>query len=45
MNNHERESMIEIINLHLKRCTVKKLRTVLLILYELTKGADEEDAA
>ena len=45
MNKHERENMIETINRYLKRCTAKHLRTVLLILYELTKGADEEDAA
>lgn len=45
MNSHERESMIETINRYLKRCTVKHLRTVLLILYELTRSADQEDAA
>lgn len=45
MNNHERENMIETINRYLKCCTVKQLRTVLIVLWELTKGADEEDAA
>lgn len=45
MNNHERENMIETINRYLKRCTVKQLRTVLHVLYELTKDSNEEDAA
>lgn len=44
-NKENKTAYIEAINKHLKRCTVKQLHTVLIILYELTKGADEEDEA